>query len=280
MGICVNFAVRYLVMKIYALLLALAAFGTAVAGDYTLQKDISYYTGTDSYATERCKVDVYAPADTAGCPVVVWFHGGGLTGGNKKVPRELKDAGYVVVAANYRRLPHVAIDSCITDAARAVAWTFANAERYGGDSSKIFVAGHSAGGYLTSMIGLDKKWLGACGIDPDSIRGLAPYSGQMITHFALRKSKGISELQPTIDEYAPLFHVRPDAPPFIIITGDREEELYGRYEEDAYMWRMMKLAGHPDVYLYEIGGYNHGGMQHPAHHILKKHIKRILNTEK
>lgn len=263
-------------MRILTTALLLSAALGAAAINYNLTTDVPYYPEGDSYAAERCKVDVYAPTDTAGLPVVVWFHGGGLTGGKKKVPAELKNAGLVVVAANYRLLPDVPIDSCIADAARAVAWTFANAEKYGGDPAKIFVAGHSAGGYLTSMIGLDKKWLAPHGIDPDSIRALAPYSGQMITHFALRKSKGISELQPTIDEYAPLFHIRPDCPPFIIITGDRNEELYGRHEEDAYMWRMMKLTGHPAVYLYELDGYNHGAMAKPAHHILKKHIKQIL----
>lgn len=46
-------------------------------------------------------------------------------------------------------------------------------------------------------------------------------------------------------------------PPLILITGDRELELLGRYEENAYMWRMMKLVGHEDTYLYEIGGHGH-----------------------
>lgn len=54
---------------------------------------------------------------------------------------------------------------------------------------------------------------------------------------------GIDNLQPTVDEFAPLFHVRKDAPPLVLITGDRELELFGRYEENAYMWRMMKLSG-------------------------------------
>lgn len=261
-------------MRTVCSLLLLAA-AAAFAGDYTLTTDVPYYDGADTYASERCRMDVYAPSDTAGLPVVVWFHGGGLTGGNKSVPKELRNAGLVVMAANYRLLPNVAIDSCIVDAARAVAWAFDNAENFGGDARKIFVAGHSAGGYLTSMIGLDKKWLAAEGVDADSIAALVPYSGQMITHFALRQARGISELQPVIDEYAPLFHIRPDAPPFIIITGDAEEELYGRYEEDAYMWRMMKLAGHPEVYLYKLDGYNHGQMAKPAHHILKNHIRRL-----
>ncbi|MDE6403128.1 MAG: alpha/beta hydrolase, partial [Muribaculaceae bacterium] len=72
---------------------------------------------------------------------------------------------------------------------------------------------------------------------------------------------------------------RPDCPPYVIITGDSELELFGRYEENAYMWRMMKLVGHPEVYIYKLDGYNHGDMAAPAFHILKNHIKDILNKK-
>lgn len=58
---------------------------------------------------------------------------------------------------------------------------------------------------------------------------------------------------------------------------DCELELYGRYEEQAYFWRMLKLVGHQDVTLYEMQGYNHGDMPHPAYHILKETIKRLCH---
>lgn len=240
--------------------------------------DIPYSAKDDAYAKERLKLDIHHHSDTTDLPVIVWFHGGGLTGGNKSVPGELMDARYVVVAPNYRLIPNVGVDECIDDAAEAVAWAFNNIEKYGGDRNKIFVSGHSAGGFLTSMIGLDKTRLEPYGIDADSIAGLIPYSGQVITHFSDRKSKGIGELTPYVDNNAPLFHVRKDAPPYIIITGDAEQELFGRYEENLYMWRMLKLTGHPDVKIYKLDGYNHGDMAAPAHHILKHEISRILLT--
>ena len=249
-----------------------------ISQEYQEIKDIPYTNSNDSYALERCKLDVYYSPDLQNKPVVVWFHGGGLTGGERFIPDELKESGYVVVAPNYRLIPKVEVDSCIDDAAAAVAWVFNNIENYGGDPSKIFVAGHSAGGYLTSLIGFDKKWLQKYNIDADSIRGLIPYSGQAITHYAHRQTQGIQELQPIIDDYAPLFHIRKDAPPYIIISGDREMELFGRYEENAYLWRMLKLIGHPEVYIYELDGFDHGAMASPAHHILKAHITKILNT--
>ena len=57
------------------------------------------------------------------------------------------------------------------------------------------------------------------------------------------------------------------------LTGDRELEMLGRYEENAYFWRMMKVAGHQEVHLYELDGYDHGAMAAPAFHILKNYIR-------
>lgn len=262
---------------ILTLFLTLVSVLPTQADNYTTKADISFTAKEDPYSKERLKLDILYPDGAEGRPTVVWFHGGGLTGGRKEIPAELKEAGYIVIAPNYRLIPNVGVNECIDDAAEAVAWAFDNAERLGGDRSKIFVAGHSAGGFLTSMLGLDKDRLTKYGIDADSIAGLIPFSGQVITHFADRKSKGIGELTPYVDENAPLFHVRKDCAPYIIVTGDAETELYGRYEENLYMWRMMKLAGHPDVKIFKLDGYNHGDMARPAFHILKDEISRILS---
>lgn len=243
---------------------------------YTTIENISYKdTGiSNSYITERCKLDVYSCDTLKNAPVVVWFHGGGLTSGSKYIPDELKDKGLVVVAVNYRLLPRVKIDECLDDCAAAVAWVFANISRYGGSAKRIFLSGHSAGGYITAMLGLDKQWLSYYGVDADSIKALVPFSGQMISHFAYRDMNGIGNLQPLVDKYAPLFHVRSSCPPVILITGDAESELFGRYEENAYMWRMLKLCGHTETYIYKIDGHDHGAMCHPAFHILLQAIDR------
>ncbi|MDR0749708.1 MAG: alpha/beta hydrolase [Tannerellaceae bacterium] len=246
-------------------------------GNYRTVNDIAYrQAANDLYAAERCKADIYYPEGVTGFPTVVWFHGGGLSGGEKFIPEQLKQSGLAVIAVNYRLLPEAQLTDCVDDAAAAVAWTFNEIGKYGGDTQKIFVAGHSAGGYLATLTGLDKRWLARYGIDADRIAGLIPFSGQAITHFAYRRSKGMKDTQPAIDEFAPLYYVRADAPPLVIVSGDREMEMLGRYEENAYFWRMMKVAGHKDVYLYELDGYDHGAMADPAFYILKNHIKDIL----
>lgn len=80
--------------------------------NYMTVNDLPYSVKTDSYARERLKVDVYYPQTLKNCPVVVWFHGGGLTSGHKGIPVELKKKGLVVIGVNYRLLPNVTIDSC------------------------------------------------------------------------------------------------------------------------------------------------------------------------
>lgn len=251
--------------------------------NYQLLTNISYtevyQKPVDDYMQERCKLDIYYPENTTDFATVVWFHGGGMKAGERYISDLLKNKGIAVVAVNYRLYPKVKCPAYIEDAAASVAWVFRNIEKYGGNTSKIFVSGHSAGGYLAMMVGLDKSYLAPFGIDPDSIAGLIPYSGHTITHMTVREEMGIKDTQPIIDKYAPLFHVRADAPPLVLITGDRELEMLGRYEENAYMWRMMKLAGHKKTTLLELDGFDHGGMNKPADFILVKEISKILKTK-
>lgn len=243
---------------------------------YKTLENISYLSeagGGDAYMRERCVLDVYYPEGVQGYPTVVWFHGGGLTGGEKFIPNELKDKGVAVVAVNYRLGPKAKKPDYIEDAAAAVAWVFNNIEDYGGNRDNIFAAGHSAGGYLVAMIGLDKPWLQRHGIDADRLAGIIDFSGHAVTHMTIRAERGIKDTQPVVDEYAPLYHVRKDAPPLVLVSGDRELEILGRYEETAYFYRMMKVAGHQQTYLYELDGFDHGEMAGPGFHILLKHVR-------
>lgn len=251
-----------------------------MADDYVQNNDIPYQENGNEYAKERCKLDFYYPTHVKEFPVVVWFHGGGLEGGGKFIPQELKDKGIGVIGVNYRVLPKAGIQECIDDAAAAVAWAFRNVTRYGGSTSKIFVAGHSAGGYLTDMIVLKKDYLQKYGIDADSIAGAFPFSGQVITHFNVRKARGLSSLTPMVDDTAPLYYVRKLPMPFVLLSGDRELELYGRYEEQAYFWRMMQLHQNDQCLLYEMDGYDHGNMPEAGHKIMVRHIKTICDGKK
>ena len=72
------------------------------------------------------------------------------------------------------------------------------------------------------MLGLDKSYLNSYDIDSDAIAGLIPYSGHTITHFTVRSERELKWDDVRVDHMAPLAHIRKEAPPIILITGDRE----------------------------------------------------------
>ena len=192
------------IKRILTVLAAVSCMAAAHAADYTFTRNISYRSG-DEYVAERCLLDVAAPEGAHDAPVIVWFHGGGLTGGNKDIPRELLDGSVVVVGVGYRLSPRAAVTDIIDDAAAAVAWVFGNISAYGGSPERVYLAGHSAGGYLVDMVTLDKSRLARYCLDADGIKGAIPFSGQVITHFEERRVRGIPDRQPVIDSLAPLY---------------------------------------------------------------------------
>ena len=176
----------------------------AMSQTYKTESSIPYrQSSPDEYTTHQCVLDIYYPTDSTNFATVVWFHGGGLTGGDKEIPQELQNQGICIVGVRYRLCTDdrsainadVKTSDCIDDAAAAAAWVMKNIEKYGGDRNRIFLAGHSAGGYLVSMIGFDKSRLAKYGVDADDFAALIPYSGQMITHFHNRKQRGITIME-------------------------------------------------------------------------------------
>jgi acetyl esterase/lipase len=231
------------------------------AAAYQLEENILYLAESEAntdYAKSQCRLDFYRPEGVKNFPTVVYYHGGGLSGGKRSIPKDLQNRGWGVVGVSYRLSPHVKHPVYIEDAAAALAWTFKNVERHGGDPRKIFVTGISAGGYLTSMIGLDKSYLAEHEIDANKIAALIPVTGQMITHFTIRTEQGVERDRPTIDRFAPLYHVRGDAPPMLCISGDWETDTVMRCEENLYFVSMMKQFGHKDVRHEVIKGADHG----------------------
>ncbi|MBL6725790.1 MAG: alpha/beta hydrolase [Rubripirellula sp.] len=280
-GITAKFLLITLATLLHSADVANAQDQPKAADPYTTLTNQNYRAeSSKSDPLSACRLDLYYPTNQENYATVVWFHGGGLTGGKRTIPSALKEKGIAIATVDYRLSPHVMVKDCIDDAAASVAWVFENIQRYGGSRERIFVSGHSAGGYLTSMLGFDKSWLNKYNVDADDIAGLIPYSGHTITHFTARKELGLRDTTPLIDALAPLYHLRADAPATLLITGDRELEMLGRYEENAYFWRMLKVAGHPNVELFELDGYNHGQMADPAHPLLLRFIDRQLAKSK
>jgi len=112
--------------------------------------DIAYGSGPGE------TLDVFpAPPQDDG-PMLVFVHGGYWRALDKSdhsfVAPAFTRHGACVVVPNYALCPAVTIPQITLQVARAVAWTWRNAARFGGDPKRIVVAGHSAGGQLAAMM--------------------------------------------------------------------------------------------------------------------------------
>ena len=264
-------------------------FGGILAGisaqEYRFEADIPYYDaltpteanqiGDADYRAERCRLDLYLPPksdapDAEKFPVLVWFHGGGLSGGSKSVPGPLKNKGLGVVAVNYRLSSKRAkCPDYLVDAAAAVAWTLDRIEEYGGDPKRVYVSGHSAGGYLTAMLALDPKWLGLFGKSNMDLAGALPVSGQVTTHFQIlneRYGRNVTPSNPAeIDELAPLHFTTKKAPPIHLLVGDSKIEWPGRVEENALLAAMLRIPkDHGAVEYRSFPNTDHGTVLAPS----------------
>ena len=266
---------------IAAALLFIALFSAAAQPHpedkgYNFVQNVSYTSADeqDDYRKERCVLDIYYPETDKGFATLVWFHGGGLEKGNKDLLDGFRRQGFAVVSVNYRLFPQCKCPDYIEDAAMAVAWTFENIENYGGNKDQIYVSGHSAGGYLTLMVTLAKEYMEKYGADADNIAKAYPVSGQTVTHYTIRKERGLPDGLPVIDEYAPMSHAGRGGAPLVLISGDRDLEMLARYEENAHLQALLKNFGHDSV-LYEMQGFNHGTVTAPASALISSDIKKL-----
>jgi acetyl esterase/lipase len=155
------------------------------AGPWAVQqvRDIAYYRGPDADRF-RHRLDLFLPRGKRDYPVVVLVHGGAwMLGDNRccglysSVGEFLARQGIGAVLPNYRLSPGVEHPEHVRDVARAVAWVRAHMAEYGGSSEQIFLAGHSAGGHLVSLLATDESHLNAEGLQAADIRGVIAISG-------------------------------------------------------------------------------------------------------
>ena len=139
--------------------------------------DVAYAPGP------RHALDIYVPAKSERPPpVVVFFYGGGWKSGDRAmyqfVGRSLAACGALTFIPDYRVWPDTGFPGFLQDGAAAVAFAQREAPRHGGDVSRLFLMGHSAGGYIATMLALDPEWLTADGVDPrTALRGVIGLAG-------------------------------------------------------------------------------------------------------
>lgn len=126
-------------------------------------------------------LDVYAPANAKNAPVVVFFYGGAWKSGKRQWYRWAGEAlaakGVVAVVPDYRLWPKVKLDGFVEDGAHAARWARDHAGDYGGNTSHLFLMGHSAGGHIAAMLATDQHWLASVGMTPRDLSGFIGLAG-------------------------------------------------------------------------------------------------------
>jgi acetyl esterase/lipase len=185
----------------------------------TETRGIAYATGS------RNSLDVYLPRPSAKRgPVVVFFYGGGWTSGERASYRfigtSLVESGVLVVIPDYRLFPEARFPAFMDDAAEAVAWALANASRLGADPHKLFLAGHSAGAQIATLLALDPSYLNQAGASTRDVCGVIGLAG--LYEFLPLPSENMKTIFGTVADLSrtqPINFVSRDAPPMLLAAG-------------------------------------------------------------
>jgi len=202
------------------------------AAEPRVQRDIPYAEPKN----ERQCLDVYSPAGGRDLPVVVWVHGGAWRIGSKEElllkPQAFVAEGCVFIGINYRFVPDATIGEIAGDVAKAVAWAYRTASKYGGDPNKLFVMGHSAGAQLVALISVDERYLQAEGLPLTILKGCVPVDGNTYDVAKQVEMSEAKQTRPHFDSHRRIFgheamqrelsavnHVAPGKgiPPFLIL---------------------------------------------------------------
>ncbi|MBA4273179.1 MAG: esterase [Pseudomonas sp.] len=218
----------------------------ALTPDSTFDKTAGIAYGDDP----RQKLDVYVPRHALpDAPVVVFFYGGSWNSGAREdynfVGEALASRGIVAVVADYRLYPQVRYPLFLQDAARAVAWTKAHIREFSGNPQRLYLMGHSSGGYNAAMLALDGDLLAAAGMSPKDLRGwiglAGPYDFLPIENPAVRPVFFWPDSPP---QSQPINHVSRDAPPALLIAASRDE-LVNPTRNTGGLAHKLRAAGVP-----------------------------------
>lgn len=198
---------------------------------------------------ERRKLDVYAPPDAREAPVVVFFYGGSWRGGSREryafVGHALAARGIVTVIPDYRVYPEVSYPDFLVDSAQAVAWVLREAGAHGGDAQRVFVMGHSAGGYNAAMVALDARWLEAAGSRPGVLAGWIGLAGAYeFLPIINPRVKPVFHHPDTPPESQPIVHASADSPPALLISA-AQDLLVDPARNTGAMAARLRAAGVP-----------------------------------
>jgi len=185
----------------------------------TVIKDIAYIeeaAGTEA----KHKLDLFIPQGRSGVPVFFFIHGGAWKYGDRwqygPFGNRFARDGVLTVIPSYRLAPKSPYPAQIEDVAAAFAWTVRNAAAHGGDTNRIFIGGHSAGGHLTALLALNERYLSLHGLSGTTIRGVIALSGVYDLTMADALESVFGKNAGFRREASPLYHIHQPAPPFFV----------------------------------------------------------------
>lgn len=222
------------------------------------------------YAERNLKLDVYSPKKVdKPKEVLVFMHGGNWVRGKKSIYRFLgkgfakKDI--VTVIINYRLSPKGTYDSLATNVAKAVKWVKENISLYKGDTNHIFVSGHSAGAQLAALIATDNTYFDKLNMK-NPIRGtilIDPFGLDMYTYLTLSHGRDslyypiFSSNPETWKKASPIFHLKKDMPPFLMLLGTKTNYPIVKGSND-FLKALQPYQ--PNTQLILVKGKHHVGM--------------------
>ncbi len=172
--------------------------------DYQALPNIQY-ANFDGFDSNLTSLDLFVPQGGKDYPVVVFIHGGAWATGDKG-NHEIKgkyfaERGFIFASINYRLYPEVDYSAQAQDVAKALTWLYQNASQYGGDKTKLFLIGHSAGAHLAALVSADERYLTNEGLNLSVLSGVITLDG---AGFDLNQ---VRDLNPRLFErnYQPVF---------------------------------------------------------------------------
>jgi len=227
-------------------------------------------------------VDIFPAEGADKAPVIVFFHGGAWTRGSKNgysfPAAAFAPRGIGWVATEFTKVPQGTLSNQVRQNRDAVAWVYRNAETYGFDRDRIYIAGHSSGGHNCGMV-LVTDWQAQYGLPKDLVKGAVAISG-MYDLEAVYLSYRNRYLHLTDEEWranSSILHIPKDyGPPLIIGCAEHDTaEFHRQPEEFLAAW---KAAGHWGEWI-ELTDRHHftGSMCYgePEHPLFRKILEMI-----
>ncbi|GHB69771.1 alpha/beta hydrolase [Persicitalea jodogahamensis] len=218
--------------------------------------DLTYQSATKNLPEQQ--LDVYAPRKVKSPrPVLVFIHGGNWNSGKKSqywpMGRNFARKGIVTVIIDYPLSPAANYDDMAKASAKAVQWTVENIGKYGGDTSRLYLSGHSAGGHLAALIGLDDGYFKALSMkNPAAGLVLIDAAGLDMYNYLLEKKydtdntyiKTFTNDPKVWKKASPRYFLRENMPPMLIYRGGETYESIEKSTE-AFMADYRKFVPNP-----------------------------------